>query len=61
MNLFKIRRSLYRTASILGDAQAVNKSIRTRSVKPAAKRVVRKEVYKAEGRATRAIFRQIGL
>lgn len=61
MNIYKIRRSLYRAAAVLGDVEAVQQSAKTRSVKPIAKRVVRREAYKAEGRATRRIMRSLGL
>ena len=61
MNIRKIRRALYRGGAILGDVQAVQDSVHQKSAKPAARRLVRREVYKAEGKATRKFLRSIGL
>jgi hypothetical protein len=61
MNIFKLRRIAYRSASVLGDAEAVQKSVQTRSAKPVVKRVVRKSVYRAEGKATRKVLKGLGL
>jgi hypothetical protein len=55
------RSDLYRLASLLGDAQAIQKSVQQKSVKPIAKRVVRKAVYRTEGRVTRSALRSLGL
>jgi hypothetical protein len=61
MTISQIRRLAWKTSSVLGDVQAVQQSARTRSVKPVARRVVRKAAYRAEGRATRKILRGFGL
>lgn len=56
MNLSKLRPLLYRSGAVLGDVSAARRG-------PAAlgKRVVRKQVYRAQGRASRKILRSIGL
>jgi hypothetical protein len=61
MKIYKARRFLYRAASVLGDAEAVQKSVKTRSPKPVVKRVVRKTVYRTEGKATRRVLKGLGL
>lgn len=55
------RSSLYRIASFLGDVQAVQKSARQRSVKPIARRYVRKNVYRVQGKLTRKALKGLGL
>lgn len=57
----KVRRVMYRTAARLGDVEAVDKSIRTRSPAPLAKRFARKTIYRTEGRVTRRVLRRLGL
>jgi hypothetical protein len=61
MNIAQIRRIAWKTSSILGDVQAVQRSASTRSAAPVAKRIVRKEIYRTQGRATRSILRSLGI
>lgn len=61
MTISHLRRLLYRSAATLGDVQAVQKSIKTRSPQPVAKRVVRKAVYRTENKYTRRALRSLGL
>jgi hypothetical protein len=61
MNIAQIRRIAWKTSSILGDVQAVQRSAKTGSVSPIAKRVVRKAAYRTEGRCTRKALRSLGL
>ena len=48
-----IRRALYRSGSVLGDVQAAKRSIETRSPAPAARRILRKALYRGLGAALR--------
>ena len=52
----RVRRGAYRLGVVLGDVEAARRG-------PAAlgRRLVRKGVYRAEGRWTRKVLRQIGL
>jgi hypothetical protein len=61
MSIYKIRRGLYKSASVLGDAEAVEKSVKTRTPKPVARRVVRKAVYREQGKFMRRLLRALGL
>jgi hypothetical protein len=57
----KLRRRLYRAASVLGDVEAADKAVRTRSPAPLLKRYVRKGIYRTEGTVTRRLLRKVGL
>lgn len=57
----QIRRSLYRAASVLGDVEAVDKSVSTRSPEPLFKRYARKTIYREQGKLTRKLLRKVGL
>jgi hypothetical protein len=61
MSIYKTRRALYRTASLLADAQAVQQSVQQRSARPAAKRAVRYATYRTEAHYTRRILRGLGI
>ncbi|HEU5004324.1 MAG TPA: hypothetical protein VFW71_16310 [Actinomycetota bacterium] len=52
-SLGRARRSLYRTARILGDIEAVQRSARRGSVVPIARRMERRVVRRAVGRSLR--------
>jgi hypothetical protein len=56
VSMGNLRSSLYRAARDLGDAQAAS-----RGPSALGRRVARKAVYRAEGKATRRIFRKFGL
>lgn len=49
MTLNQFSRQLYRAARMARDAQAVNRSLRTGSVAPIGKRLLRKAVYRFVG------------
>jgi hypothetical protein len=53
MTLSGLRRGLYRGARVLGDVEAVRRSVRTGSVKPLGRRLVRKALWRGFGRAMR--------
>jgi hypothetical protein len=57
MKLWKLRRSLYRSASLLGDIEALASGSPTKIMKRAA----RKRVWRMAGGATRRGSKQIGL
>lgn len=57
MTLSRIRRALYRLASILGDVSAVS----TLSPRKVAARYVRKRAWRAGARAARRVEREVGL
>jgi len=50
MKLWRLRRSLYRGARILGDVEAVEKTIETGSPTPVAKRAERRLLWRIVGR-----------
>lgn len=56
MNLSSLRRGSYRLGSVLGDLSAARRG-------PSAygRRIARKGLYRAQGRATRSVLRKIGL
>lgn len=56
-----LRRTTWRASSVLGDIEAAQDAMRDGSPAPLARRLARKEIYKAEGRATRRLLRKIGL
>jgi hypothetical protein len=53
MKLWKIRRNLYRGAPILGDVEAVEKTVETGNPTPLAKRVERRWLWRIVGRLLR--------
>jgi hypothetical protein len=53
MTLSGLRRGLYRGGRVLGDVEAVRRSVRTGSVKPLGRRMVRKALWRGFGRAMR--------
>jgi hypothetical protein len=53
MRLSAIRRLLYRGGSVLGDVEAVERSIETGSPAPLARRYVRKLAYRGLSKALR--------
>ena len=53
MTLSGMRRGLYRGARVLGDYEAVRRLVRTGSVKPLGRRLVRKALWRGFGRAMR--------
>lgn len=53
----KIRSVLYGAARLLGDAQAVKRSVRTKSAAPIAKRVGRRAAGKIAGRIIGGLFK----
>jgi hypothetical protein len=53
VTLSGLRRGLYRGARVLGDVEAVRQSVRTGSVKPLGRRLVRKALWRGFGRAMR--------
>jgi hypothetical protein len=57
----QLRRVLYRTAARLGDVEAADKAVRTRSPAPLLKRYARKSIYRTEGTVTRRLLRKVGL
>ncbi|HZT75502.1 MAG TPA: hypothetical protein VFA27_02515 [Vicinamibacterales bacterium] len=50
MKLWKVRRSAYRVGRVLGDVEAVERSIERGSVAPIAKRVERRWLWRLVGR-----------
>lgn len=56
MTFAKLARLLGRGAVLARDASAVERSIRQRSPKPLAKRVVNKQIGRVIGRATRGVW-----
>lgn len=48
-----LRRLLYRSGSVLGDVEAVERSVETGSPAPLARRVVRKYAWRTFGKAMR--------
>lgn len=57
MTLSRIRRALYRLASILGDVSAV----RSLSPRKMAARYVRKRAWRAGAKVARRVEREVGL
>jgi len=50
VKLWKVRRSAYRVGRVLGDVEAVERSIERGSVAPIAKRVERRWLWRLVGR-----------
>jgi hypothetical protein len=57
MGIRKTRSALYRAARVLGDVQAVEKSIKTGSPAPVTKRYVRKVAYRKVNGALAGLLR----
>lgn len=53
MTLSGLRRGLYRGGRVLGDIEAMRQAVRTGSVKPLGRRLVRKALWRGFGRAMR--------
>ena len=53
--------NIYRILSKVNDARAVRRAVQQRSARPIVKRVVRKNVYRVEGKLTRKLLRKIGM
>lgn len=57
MKVSSVRSALYLAGRLLGDEQAVSKSIRTGSPRPVVKRAERRILGRVAGRAIRRIVR----
>jgi hypothetical protein len=60
-NISQARRNAYRVARALGNAEAIQRSVKTGSPAPIVKRALRRSAYRSTNRTLSRVLRSLGL